>query len=332
MRPFSSFTSLPIMIAVQTACVPGSETPSSNIGPTASRPNAVCTGVRRAIDGDQASIAGPPPGAGYELIDNGLTFETALKGPFPADHPTYYQRSWLSPSSYDGTGPSVGFEIRGCTTDCVGVDSGTQKINYHFLYSDPLLGLDFDTRRYIGFAMHVARDSPEGTPILFQLWQGSPHGPPMAAKLRTEANGSLTLFVDVLNNATGSNPSAPRLEVGSIPNFQKHTWYAFVLFVYPEHHLIRHRPGNVTLRLDYKMQGQSSYTTAFSYYGKWGYEPNNGCPYANQCDTQGPNRTIDFKFGIYRVAENSALQARFDNIRLTDVFSFADPDYACLAP
>lgn len=325
-----------ILLATLTAfaCDVGTEPPDVHASPL--RGDVVTesvdpcpSGVDRVIDGNSATIAGPPTSGGYELTDNDMVFATALKGPFPTTDPDYYQRAWLSPTNYDGIGPSIAYEVRGCTTDCENVDGGLQKINHHFLYSSPAEGLAFGERRYIGFALRVSRDDPTGEPILFQLWQGSPHGPPMAGRLRQELDDSLSLFVDIANNDTGSNPSASRIELGSIPDFQKDTWYSIWLSLYPEHESMEHQTGNVTLEMRYKDENDSTYSTAFSYHGKWGYVPGDGCVYANQCSTQGPNQTIDFKFGIYRPAEDTALQARFDNLKITQSGWQAEPEYVC---
>ncbi|MCW8128607.1 hypothetical protein [Microbulbifer halophilus] len=284
------------------------------------------SGVLRVVDGYDASIVD----SGFELLDNGIYFETALKGPSPEWSPDHYRRAWLSPNSY-GYGASLAYEVRGCTDECDSSDSSIymQKVNHHILYSDPNEGLNFGERRHIGFAFRASQDQPIRDTIIFQLWQGSPHGPPLAGKLRTEGDGSLSLVLLALNNDTGSNPSASRIEVGKVENLAIGTWYSVTISLFPEHTEMEHREGNTTVGFRYKRIDETYYHDAFAYHGKWGYIPGSSCQYAGGCEKLGANNKIDFKIGIYRKAEDTTLQVRFDNIKLTKSLWQSKPEYWC---
>jgi hypothetical protein len=126
------------------------------------------------------------------VYDNGTSFNPALKGPFPSWDPDYYQRAWFSPSlTYYGL-QSLTYQLRRCSQagDCAGYT--TQKIHHHLLKnSGNLVSVASPARRYAGFAFRVDGYSEpsedlgqiSGTPLVFQMWQGSPHRPPFAAHL-----------------------------------------------------------------------------------------------------------------------------------------------------
>lgn len=264
----------------------------------------------------------------YYLDDPYTSYSSALKGP----QMTVLQRSWKSPPgdnpSPDGKS-TIAFETKSCdpSTTCSGHTN--QKVNFHFLYKQTENGLAFNERRFIGFNVMVSRDLPSinKDAILVQIWQGSPHGPPFSAVVsRNNDNISASLVFRIKNNETGSNPSSPKIEIGRIQNFEYSQWYQIVLELSPEHDFMSHQSGDTTLGIFYKNSNEENYSL-IKYEDSWGYEPENAsgdCPYANQCD-KVPNPTMDFKFGIYRPSDNTALQARFSAIKIANTFSAADP-------
>ena len=223
-----------------------------------------------------------------------------------------------------------------------------QKINHHILYSKDThgqrSGLSLREQKYLGFAMMVSTDTKllgtDSKCIVFQLWQGSPHGPPLAGYLRRDSEGMYlsVQIADTRANRYISNPSAPRQEVGRVRLVQG-KWYSFVLSVYPNTSPLAvvcpdtstgwSTPPSETLAFHYKIQGGHSYKKVVSYAGPWGYLPGCGCIYAGNCDKPGPNPTLDFKIGPYRKAENARIKVVFDNLKMITEFETALPEYRC---
>ncbi len=294
-------------------------------GPKGSLP--LCTKeVLRLIDADNARMDQRT----FALQDNELLYTTALKQPAIATDLAYYRKSWLEPNGFDGT-VSLGYETGSCAGPIC--EKQMQKVNHHFLFSGkPGRPLKFGRRNFIGFSMNVIDAQPQKSPILFQIWQGSPHGPPMSGRLITERDGSLSLIIAILNNRTGSNPSAKNIEVGRVRGIKLGEWYSFILMAHPQHTIADPKSTANTLSLLWRPSfSRAGFVEAFAYKGVWGYNPADPspCVYARKCDVTKPNEYLDFKFGIYREAENSQLKVYFDNIKITTTDKSANPEVSC---
>jgi hypothetical protein len=267
------------------------------------------------------------------LNEGNQVYTTALKGPVPKENPTKYQGVSLVPSGFP-QGPSLSYQAAPCTTACDDPSSMIymQKVNHHFLYqSGQSTGLNYNQRRYIGFALKYSGDTPKGEVILTQLWQGAPFTPPFAA-VATGEDGQTVLRFVVRNHSTGSNPSAVPKEIGRMPIVHDQ-WYQFVMSVYPEHLNIPHRTGNTTLAINVAGPTGTNFEKVATYHGKWGYDPISSCHYAGQCNLgRLPNKQLDFKFGLYRRGEDTSIRVDYDNIRLASDFASAIPSMSCVMP
>lgn len=275
------------------------------------------------------------------VYDNGTSFPAAHKGPRPASDPDFYQEAWFSPTIKYHDLPALTYRTRRCsqTGDCEGYT--TQKLHHHFLkHTDEEVSVASPARRYVGFGFRVDSYSEpsedlgqiDGTPLVFQMWQGSPHRPPFAAHLVPDGDGSSSLVFIVRSNTVGGGSgwdSDNGHEIGRMPvNLDQ--WYEIVLSLYPEPDEDTHRSGNVTVGVYYRKAGNSTWSS-FKYYGKWSYNTTNpGCPYVGDCSQPDPNDVVDFKMGIYKSTRSyTKHKVSFANIKAATEFAYADPTYFC---
>ena len=318
MRAFKYFLIITLLVS---GCKHSADT-------AASAPSAiVCSpSLQQLITFENAAISGPK----LTLKNSGDFYTTALKGPRPPSSPNKFQSVKIVEGGFRSL-KAIQYTLSPCDVDCDNSNSQIymQKINHHILYKPGQnLGLDFNKRKYLGFAMKVSQAVFENETILFQIWQGSPFGPPFAAVGLTIGGKNFVKFL-VRNQQTGSNPSAVPLEVGRI-KIADGEWSEIVVSVFPEHDDIEHRSGNNTLGVFVRNETQGEFESVFEYKGKIGYSPADGCHYAGQCNhTSKPNRKLDFKIGPYRKYSLQPLDLIFDSIKVANTFAAANPRVDC---
>lgn len=245
-------------------------------------------------------------------------------------------RIWLSPSRHfdSSHGLAYEFEPTYCPgslipnsnlgyTSCVPSQAGqnTRDKGMHSLfgYGDPKAPV-FGEKRYTGFAFYLPEnyfDDPFSPVMIWQQWQGSPHTPPVAAFLSTNANnGDIELNISVSNDMTGANPSAIRKETLYSPvKIEKGVWHRFIIMVIPRHSNMS-QDGEVRI-WKYDDETTNATTQVGRWFGPIGYDP------TGTYGGSHPNSSFDVTFGIYRDMQHRFHRIVFDSIRSATTYSAA---------
>lgn len=284
--------------------------------------------ILRLLDTQGASIES----GSLKLTTSQGTFGTALKHPTLAPNPDEHRIVYLSAGAFPES-QALTFRVGSCTNSAV-CKGEMQKVNFHFLYSRPREKrmLEFGVSRYIGFLMKVEEAAPDWPIQVFQIWQGTPHIPPLSATLEKRSDAStLSLVLRVANDQTGSNPSAKTVLIGQATLEFGH-WYSFILEVTPDSGFNLQTDDRTTIALFVKqLTTQGGFTRIVRYSGSIGYTVTHNAPciYAGNCRVRRPNHNLDFLFGLYRRADRSPAIVSFDNVKLGKSFDSANPETWC---
>ncbi len=215
-----------------------------------------------------------------------------------------------------GAGPeeTSGLDVRG---------NGTDKVHHDvFPHLQRAQALRFGEERHIGFAFKIDQKTelPDGEVIIFQLWQGSPFGPPFRLSLLNQS-GRIAAGIFVNNDVTGSNPSAHSETVEKGVKLQKGKWYRFVIKVNPSHHKME-KEGEIEFWL---AEGKKKFALIKAWKGRFGYDPKGNGNYANKKTKHPPHPILFPTFGIYRERQERLVKVSFDNVLLAKTRESADP-------
>lgn len=181
----------------------------------------------------------------------------------------------------------------------------------------------FGQRRYVAFTIRIPSDSfgadRPGTkgPIVWQLWQGAPFGPAVAARVTTTRDDrTATMTFTIKNDATTPYPSAPPLVAGSILLAKDHCTRLAIMV---EPHAADSPTGKqghlVVWRYD---AAAGRFQRALAWSGPIGYDPGN--PKGFYRDRPGlkrparPNRRFKMSIGLYRNRQATHHKMVFDDI------------------
>lgn len=212
------------------------------------------------------------------------------------------------------------FSTGSCAVSGLCSKKETQKVNFHTLYGNEHTKRAFSlgTQVYVGFSFRIMTGAVDKQTILVQAWQGAPHSPPFAMFIEpnytTRSDEIVPLSFSVLNDQTGSNPSASRLVIGRA-GVKLNNWYTVSIMLKPTASPVT---GN-TIEIGLVEGMKPVQRNVISYAGKWGYTPNNvgRCVYAGRCATAPPNPALDVKFGVYKPLDAHDVVVDFGTVRVT---------------
>lgn len=261
--------------------------------------------VIRSIDAESASIDSDD----WELHDNGYDYVAITKGEPEAP--------WISPSQYVSGGHGIGYDIR--PTSGLYDGQTMDKINHRILYGGDPNALTFGNTRYYSFYVKLADNHfeiPEGTFILVQWWQGSPHNPPVSLQVLpdTPTNESPQFAFFCKDDETGGLPSetAKMIFQGEMPIGE---WQHFIVKLTPSY-VVSGQPGEINVWHNDKLLN-SLVNKGAAYTGCFGYKP------ATLGGIVGANTGIEAFIGIYRSRQMKRTQVFFDDVEFAD--SYTEP-------
>jgi hypothetical protein len=250
----------------------------------------------RTIDGESASIDSDD----WELHDNGYSFFAVTKG-----EP---QAPWISPSQYVNGTHGIGYDV--FPTSGLYEGQTMDKINHCVLSGGDSNALAFNNTGYTSFYVKLSADHfeiPEGTLILVQWWQGTPHNPPLSLQILpdTPADEPPQFAFFCKDDETGGAPSetARMIFQGEMSIGQ---WQHFI----------------VKTKMSYAGSGQkaeikvwhngkllnSLVNTGAAFNGFCGYRP------ASLGGIAGANNRFSTYIGIYRSRQMKRTQVFFDDV------------------
>jgi Polysaccharide lyase len=240
--------------------------------------------------------------ASYNLLEDGNTYAFISKGTLN----TNYKIPVLTTSQHYAGSKCIQYQMPRTTVS----GSITNDKSQHRIESG---GLNFDEKRYYGFALKLdaSMEQPTSACQIFQIWQGTPMSPALEVDLMPGGSGNTFNFrVWVRNNNTKANPSAGILVYsGSI---QRGSWNTFVLMV-------------IMRSVDEGTNGEAKLwlngTQMFDWFGNAGYD--DGIEYAGVQYT--PNDAFDTFFGPYRACQQAIVNMYYDNVKNTTTYSEAIP-------
>jgi hypothetical protein len=241
-------------------------------------------------------------------------------------------RIWHSPSTwFDLPGGALVYEVRP-TFGTLPNGEATDKL-MHQLYGQPAPGvpggnfLQFDEVRYFGFAMMLSGsyfDPPIGQVMVWQVWQGSPFGPPLAAVVVPTGGNALSLKFLVKNEFTSPYPSATPVTLGEF-SISRGIWERLVVYVRTPQ--TPGGNGRVAVWQAYGEDGGAeTFVLKFNQVVPFGYDPLNPQGfYSDRTPMPTPNSVFEVMFGLYRARQDAFHRVAFDAIRDGTTFQSVIP-------
>jgi len=229
----------------------------------------------------------------WRLDDNNIRYSVAISG-------SSYMPQIDSSQSYNGK-KSILYQCPAGST--------TQRIEHKLLDTGDPNGLNFSDERYIGFAVKIPDnfDTPTGSVIFCQAWQGDPYGPPAMLKIMPSNSDPFRIKCNIRNIATGPNSADPDSSLWQ-GYLDRNKWYSFVWYIKPRQ---TGDSGMIKLWINDSLQ--------FTWTGNIGYLPE------SQGGPVGVYPDLVVKYGIYQPGSNTAHSLYFDEIKASDTYEEAIP-------
>lgn len=184
--------------------------------------------------------------------------------------------------------------------------------------------IPFGEERLISFRIRLPSSfeppGPDDMLIVWQLWQGSPYGPPLRMEIDSEARPVFFL----LNDKTGSHPCAanPRcsppapyagvIELYRGGPFSRDEWHRVIVAVLPRH--LGLGEGEIQIWIDAVELDRPSYSGSAAL----GYDPRGFASYP-EAEARGfrhPNDALEVALGLYRNAQETDQTVLVDSARV----------------